>query len=141
MLHICHSHGMPSSHTSMMSFYLTITSCWAVQLWSRRSSISKLLSAGEQLFCSAAAVAVAASRVYLGYHSLDQVIAGAAVGSVFGLLWMAVIHSASTVYCPVSGVRLFQQLGVKDTYLCAESLLVEQKAHRRAAAAGPGKID
>eukprot|EP00878_Enallax_costatus_P014807 GHUV01015497.1.p1 GENE.GHUV01015497.1~~GHUV01015497.1.p1 ORF type:complete len:223 (+),score=43.79 GHUV01015497.1:259-927(+) len=139
MLNICHSHGMPSSHTSMMFSYFTITTCLAFQLYSRRSSVSQLLSGIEQLLCGSIAVAVGWSRVYLGYHSIDQVLAGAAVGTAFGLLWAGVMHLLQPLYRQLSHLHVLRVLGVKDTYSCAEPLIVEQKAYDSLMASQKGK--
>jgi len=135
MLHICHSHGMPSSHTSMMFCWVMIAWCTATRQFSKQSSASKLLVGLELLAYSSIAVGVATSRVYLGYHSLDQVAAGAAFGVLFGLVWALTMHALRPLYGAVSGWHILQSLGVKDTYDCAEPLLVEANAH---AAAGGG---
>eukprot|EP00879_Flechtneria_rotunda_P014408 GHRR01015055.1.p1 GENE.GHRR01015055.1~~GHRR01015055.1.p1 ORF type:complete len:150 (+),score=43.14 GHRR01015055.1:344-793(+) len=129
MLKLCHSHGMPSSHTSMMFCYLAITSFLAIMAWRQRTSVSRIVSAFEQLVLAATAAGVGYSRVYLGYHSLDQVLAGAAVGTVFGLLWAVLMHLMHPLYSSLARVQLLQQFGVKDTYGCAEPLQIEQQAH------------
>lgn len=129
MLNICHSHGMPSSHTSLMFCYLAITMCLAMLHRSKRSDISVATSVLEQLACGTVAAAVGWSRVYLGYHSIDQVLAGAAFGSVFGIILFGVMHLLQPLYRQLSGIHLLQQLGVKDTYGCAEPLLVEATAY------------
>jgi membrane-associated phospholipid phosphatase len=82
------------------------------------------------------AVGVAASRVYLGYHSLDQVAAGAVFGTLFGVLWSLLLHALQPLFKALAGVGLFQALGVKDTYSCADPLLIEAAAHAAAGAAG-----
>ena len=38
-------------------------------------------------------IAVPVSRVQLGYHTLEQVLVGSAVGCVFGLLWARFVMS------------------------------------------------
>lgn len=129
MLNLCHSHGMPSSHTSMMFAYLAVTSCLALTVWRQRSAVSKALSAVEQLALAAAAAGVGMSRVYLGYHSIDQVLAGALLGSAFGLVWFGVLHALQPLYAVLAKWQLLQQLGVKDTYGVAEPLAVEQAAY------------
>lgn len=129
VLNICHSHGMPSSHTSMMFCYFTITTCLAVQLFSRRKSVSQLLSGIEQLLLGITAVAVGWSRVYLGYHSIDQVLAGAAVGIACGLLAVVLLHISQPLCQQLLQVPVLRALGVKNTYGCAEPLLVEQRAY------------
>jgi dolichyldiphosphatase len=128
MLNICHSHGMPSSHTSMMFAYFTIYGCITLHLWRRRGTVSRLLAAAEQIALAAAAVGVGCSRIYLGYHSSDQVLAGAVLGSVFGLVWFGVLRVLTPLYRVLASWRLLQQFGVKDTWGVGEPLAVEQAA-------------
>lgn len=135
MLHICHSHGMPSSHTSMMFCWTTIAFVAAYRHLSRQSVPSQLLSVLELAAYSSVSVGVAASRVYLGYHSLDQVAAGTVFGIVFGVLWSLQMHALQPLYKALAGVPLLQALGVKDTFSCADPLQVEAAAHTAAAAA------
>lgn len=136
MLHLCHSHGMPSSHTSMAFCYLAATTAAAAVLWARRGAASRLVSAAEQLLLAALAAGVAASRVYLGYHSTDQVLAGAAFGTAFGIAWHGLTAALAPLYPRVAAAWPLAQLGVKDTYGCGEPLLLEQQAHTAAAAGG-----
>jgi dolichyldiphosphatase len=133
MLHICHSHGMPSSHTSMMTCWATLAAFAVFRHWKQQGIASRLLSVLELGGYAGLAGAVAASRVYLGYHSLDQVAAGAAFGILFGCAWCVLVHALQPLYKALAGVPLLQQLGVKDTYSCAEPLLVEAAAHAAAA--------
>eukprot|EP00882_Tetradesmus_deserticola_P006287 GHRQ01006615.1.p1 GENE.GHRQ01006615.1~~GHRQ01006615.1.p1 ORF type:complete len:221 (+),score=73.22 GHRQ01006615.1:392-1054(+) len=128
ILNLCHSHGMPSSHTSMMFAYLAVSSCIALQLRRQRGTASRLLAAAEQLALAAAGVGVACSRVYLGYHSSDQVLAGALLGSVFGVAWFGVLRMLAPLYGLLASWRLLQQLGAKDTWGVGEPLAVEQAA-------------
>ncbi|KAF6251807.1 phosphatidic acid phosphatase type 2/haloperoxidase, partial [Scenedesmus sp. NREL 46B-D3] len=125
MLNLCHSHGMPSSHTSMMFAYLAVSSCIALQLSRQRGTVSRVLAAAEQLALAAAAVGVGCSRVYLGYHSGDQVLAGALLGSVFGVAWFGVLRMLAPLYGVLASWRMLQRLGVKDTWGVGEPLAVE----------------
>jgi dolichyldiphosphatase len=136
MLHICHSHGMPSSHTSMMFCWATLAAAAAHRNFGKQTATSKLLSVAELAAYSSMAVGVAASRVYLGYHSLDQIAAGAVFGMLFGVLWSLLMHAMQPLYKALAGVGLFRSLGVKDTYSCADPLLIEAAAHAAAGAAG-----
>lgn len=137
VLHLCHSHGMPSSHTSMMFCIAMAGSCCAARLFSKQGTLGQLMSAAEVLALWVGAAGVAVSRVYLGYHSIDQVAAGAVLGAVCGVAWVAIMHALQPLYRAVASVPLLQQLGVKDTYGCAEPLLVEAAAHKAQA----GTID
>lgn len=147
LLHMCHSHGMPSSHTSMMFCWTALALCSAYrQSRSQQSgkqgggpaAIARLLTALELLAYISLSVGVAVSRVYLGYHSIDQVAAGAALGVVFGVAWALVMHVLQPLYRAVAGVKPLQDLGVKDTYSCADPLLVEAAAHAGAAGNSQG---
>jgi dolichyldiphosphatase len=141
MLHICHSHGMPSSHTSMMFCWTTLACCTALRHFSKQGTASRLLSVAELAAYGSIAVGVAASRVYLGYHSLDQVAAGAVFGILFGVVWSLLLHALQPVYKALAAVSWLQALGVKNTYSCAEPLLIEaaafadQQQHSRSQAA------
>lgn len=129
MLHICNSHGMPSSHTSMMFCWTTLACCAALRHFQKQGLASRVLSVAELAAYSCIAVGVAASRVYLGYHSLDQVAAGAVFGIVFGLLWSLLLHALQPLYRALAAVSWLQALGVKDTYGCAEPLQLEAAAY------------
>jgi hypothetical protein len=92
-----------------------------------------LLTLLELAAYNSLAVGVAASRVYLGYHSADQVAAGATLGAVFGAAWALLLHCLQPVYRAAASSKMLQALGVKDSYSCAEPLLVEAAAHAAAA--------
>ncbi|KAG2241351.1 hypothetical protein Bca52824_096665 [Brassica carinata] len=97
LLEACDSHGWPSSHSQFMFFFAT--SRWILNLlhWSL-------------------AVVTMYSRVYLGYHTVVQVFAGAGLGVVVGGSWFWVVNSVLYRYFAVieeSG--LGRMLCVKDT--------------------------
>lgn len=72
-LNVCDSYGMPSSHTQCAFFAVAVHAYLAGRYWQFKSSGTRTIEALEVLALSAAAVAVAYSRVYLGYHATDQV--------------------------------------------------------------------
>ena len=119
----CGTHGMPSSHAQLATFAATLATARRRR---RRLPPSRRGVGGEReretpaavpppggcaerdLLDEAAvaaswivAVAVAESRVYLGYHSLDQVLAGSAVGLIVGAAWARVCAWASDAFAPV----------------------------------------
>ena len=69
------SGGMPSDHCQYMAFL-------AIYCFNRFRSKSLSI-----VVCFPLALLTAYSRVYLSYHTIPQVIAGLAVGSLLGLLW------------------------------------------------------
>lgn len=84
----CHTYGMPSSHAQLAWFAATLSlarllRCRRANPGARFDPISVACA-----FASAPlAAAVAASRVRLGYHSIEQVIAGSLAGCLVGAMW------------------------------------------------------
>lgn len=136
-LSLCNSHGMPSSHTSLVFFAAALHALlWARQLRRQRQlagkgggsgsvSSSRLQRAFQRWWghaeCAAvvaAAFAVAASRVYLGYHSLAQVLAGGGLGLALGAAFyalMELLHRAGC-YAAWCSCSLGALLSFSDTY-------------------------
>ena len=76
--------GMPSNHAQFISFFATLNILQLIHMPSTLPLLYRLLYAS----CLAAlTVLVCLSRHYLRYHSFDQIIVGAMVGTVFGALW------------------------------------------------------
>eukprot|EP01025_Chloroclados_australasicus_P032938 TRINITY_DN3345_c1_g2_i2.p1 TRINITY_DN3345_c1_g2~~TRINITY_DN3345_c1_g2_i2.p1 ORF type:complete len:214 (-),score=9.24 TRINITY_DN3345_c1_g2_i2:21-662(-) len=92
MYEICGSYGMPSSHTSTMFYFATVYSMMTIlQLKSKIKKLSlKLMFSSpipETIFIVVSAPLVGISRVYLGYHTVIQVLFGGVLGLVMGILW------------------------------------------------------
>ncbi|KAK4749339.1 hypothetical protein SAY87_026788 [Trapa incisa] len=105
LLEMCDSHGWPSSHCQYMFFFavyftlLTWRSRWAAALVSWVLAVLTMLS-----------------RVYLGYHSISQVFAGAALGIILGAIWFRIVNSGLVTYFPAMEESLFGRMFyVKDT--------------------------
>ena len=84
LVDFCGTHGMPSSHAQLAWFVAAV----AVLAYRRRRDAhpasTRVVDAFGALLVAAhvpMAIAVTASRVYLGYHSAEQVAAGAMVGA------------------------------------------------------------
>jgi dolichyldiphosphatase len=87
-------YGMPSSHAQFAFFFAT----YAGMFLTSRHQPSKTTTtpttlkqratiAGFGMFCAAA---IAASRVYLNYHTKKQVLVGCVLGSVFAVAWFSI---------------------------------------------------
>jgi membrane-associated phospholipid phosphatase len=91
LLGTCDSHGMPSSHTQCMAFALGLRLCWTAAFWGSKTAVpsarSSILGWFEVAALTGLTVAVGTSRVYLGYHHEEQVIAGAIIGLLFACSW------------------------------------------------------
>lgn len=88
-------YGMPSSHAQFMTFfsvYLTLfllfrhTPAYATSY----PFLGALLRASVTLILLAVAGAVAASRIYLSYHTTRQVLAGCGAGVVCAFGWFII---------------------------------------------------
>lgn len=81
-------YGMPSNHAQFMGFTAVYLTLWTIKRW----KVSPLWRAAAALGLQGLAAIVIASRVYLLYHSVAQVVAGAAVGAVAGGAWFAAVE-------------------------------------------------
>ncbi|XP_078159897.1 phosphatidic acid phosphatase (PAP2) family protein [Carex rostrata] len=114
LLEACDSHGWPSSHSQYMFFfatYLTLLSLGkktGVGHWGSRF----LLVVLPWPF----AVLTMYSRVYLGYHTVAQVFAGAALGLVLGAGWYWIVNTMLVEYFPaIEESAIGRWLYIKDT--------------------------
>lgn len=88
-LEMCDSHGWPSSHSVYMAFF----SIYITLLAARRLTFSTLLGKAFVMVVSwPFAVVVMYSRIYLGYHSPAQVIAGGCLGLILGSVWFLIVN-------------------------------------------------
>ncbi len=97
----CHKYGMPSSHAQVMSY--AFTTALLMHLHRRRNrknvknsapSRSEVIELIELVLLAALGALVGIARVYLGYHSADQVLAGVGLGSIFSVVWFWLIQAA-----------------------------------------------
>mmetsp|Transcript_3236 Transcript_3236/g.20091 ORF Transcript_3236/g.20091 Transcript_3236/m.20091 type:complete len:201 (-) Transcript_3236:4602-5204(-) len=109
-LDVCHSFGFPSSHASLM-FFLTGYAWMRL----RTSSLSRV-EAWILRLCAPAGTWVAYSRVYLGYHTTDQVVAGATLGALHGVLWHVLVHDVDTRYPGLANARWCRQLDLRSVH-------------------------
>ncbi|GKD05183.1 lipid phosphate phosphatase gamma-like protein [Tanacetum coccineum] len=89
LLEMCDSHGWPSSHSNYMFFFATYFTMLTYKKYGiiLRSQMWLVLGVVWPL-----AVLTMWSRVYLGYHTVGQVFAGAALGIVVGVVWFKVVN-------------------------------------------------
>lgn len=122
-LGICNKPGMPSSHAQITFYALTV---FLLQLLrSQRFSKLSFLQCSKGFAYLAASLLVACSRVYLGYHTVAQVIAGAAAGSTMAFLWLAITRCAAPRFRGWQTSRLGQVFRLKDTWYLPDVLLFE----------------
>ncbi|KAJ4828421.1 hypothetical protein Tsubulata_016758 [Turnera subulata] len=111
LLEMCDSHGWPSSHSQYMFFFATYFSLLTL----RGIALTRNKWAVNLLSWSLALLTMY-SRVYLGYHTLAQVFAGASLGAVLGAAWFWVVNTLVHDYFPVIEESAFGRMFyVKDT--------------------------
>lgn len=85
-------YGMPSSHAQFVSFFsITLTLFLLFRHVPHPTETHTPFTLGGRFLLSLAALAsagaVAASRIYLSYHTPKQVIVGCFAGAIFALVW------------------------------------------------------
>ncbi|KAK2816733.1 hypothetical protein FQN49_008038 [Arthroderma sp. PD_2] len=88
-------YGMPSSHSQFMGYFAVFFTLFLLFRHSPSSSIfagylSVLERVGVATLACAGAVMVAVSRIYLNYHTPEQVLAGSVIGMIYGFVWFEI---------------------------------------------------
>lgn len=113
LLEMCDSHGWPSSHSQYMFFfavYFTLLTYKKLGLIFRNQLLVAVVLVWPM------AVLTMYSRVYLGYHTVAQVFAGAALGSVLGWGWFWIVNNVLSGLFPAIEESAFGRFFyVKDT--------------------------
>eukprot|EP00850_Spirogloea_muscicola_P022342 SM000289S10408 [mRNA] locus=s289:26730:28027:+ [translate_table: standard] len=133
-LEMCESHGMPSSHAQYMCFFALYMTLLVLRHNTYDDGVSKVLSATLPW---PFALLTMISRVYLGYHTLSQVMAGACVGLAGAILWYTAVERVSPTLFPwLETLPLFRYLCVRDSTHIPnivrfeyEAVLASRRAH------------
>lgn len=126
-LGVCNKPGMPSSHSQVIFFLVALE---VFQMIRKSYSFrQERWPQFEQLctvfFSTLASVLVAFSRVYLGYHDIPQVLAGAAAGICCAAVCFAVTCCAAKQFPAWQRSTIGRLLRFKDTWLINDNLLFE----------------
>ena len=93
----CGKFGMPSSHAQVMAFAVATAILMHLhRRWLRRSlnlSASSAIEVLELVGLGLVTGLVSVGRVYLGYHSAMQVVAGLLLGAGWGSIWFVLLAS------------------------------------------------
>lgn len=109
--------GMPSNHAQFAGFAAASVCAWAA---SGRSGCGggrrgRAAAHGAAVVALVTAAAVGASRVYLRYHSMEQVAVGWVVGAAAGAAWAALIDAvARPHFARITAAPLARGCGVRD---------------------------
>ncbi|XP_021751580.1 lipid phosphate phosphatase gamma-like [Chenopodium quinoa] len=118
LLEVCESHGWPSSHSQYMFFFAT----YFTLLSYRKAGF---FGGNEnkwivEVIAWFMAVLTMFSRVYLGYHTIAQVSAGAILGTVLAWSWYWVVNNVFIHYFPlIEESYIGRTFYIKDTsHIC-----------------------
>ena len=126
-LGVCNKPGMPSSHSQVM-FFLAAVEVFQLmrKVYTFRQDRWQRLEQLGTVFCyTSAAILVAYSRVYLGYHDIPQVLAGAAAGIFVAAMCFAVTAFAAKKFPSWQQSTVGRLLKLKDTWVIDDILLFE----------------
>lgn len=147
--------GMPSSHSQFMFFFTTYTIlfllkrfvvtfansnisfsslnlCYIFRLHHSRP-LERIARALAIVVCVVVTLLVCYGRVYLMYHTVSQVIAGAFIGVFSGALWFLFVHVILTpfVFPRVVSWKISELLLIRDTSLIPNILFFEYTRTRQ----------
>ncbi|GAA5813014.1 hypothetical protein MFLAVUS_006480 [Mucor flavus] len=116
--HLGDGYGMPSSHSQFIWYFAVYGSLYLLKFIQLDHDIWKVLTIFAMF---SLAILVSVSRIYLGYHTLNQVIIGSLVGIFFGLIWYTVtklLHSFGAIDfildLPISKKLYIRDMGLID---------------------------
>ncbi|CAF0986864.1 unnamed protein product [Rotaria sordida] len=95
-------HGMPSDHSQTFFYFMTYLAIFII-LKSQMPGTPRIRSLRNRFLVFSqlnVAALVAYSRVYLHYHTIAQVVAGAFVGTALGCVWYYFVNYYFTKYVP-----------------------------------------
>uniref|UniRef100_A0A0C9SAW0 TSA: Wollemia nobilis Ref_Wollemi_Transcript_1688_1227 transcribed RNA sequence n=1 Tax=Wollemia nobilis TaxID=56998 RepID=A0A0C9SAW0_9CONI len=129
-LEMCDSHGWPSSHSQFMMFFAVYLNLLAYKGIGLSGKGSRILvgTLGWVL-----AFLTMYSRVYLGYHTVEQVFAGGTLGLFLGILWFWFVNSVLVHIFPMLESTPFcEYFCIKDTSHIPDVFYFEYKNARAA---------
>ena len=126
-LGICDKPGMPSSHCQVVFFLLGLELLQVCRksYKFRQDSRQCLGQLSTTFVYSTASLLVAYSRVYLGYHDLPQVLAGAAAGLFLSAVCFALTSLLAEHFPAWQQLRFGKLFRVKNTWHINDVLLFE----------------
>ena len=127
-------YGMPSSHGQFMSFFAVYMVFFAyIRLKTHESemfmdNIRKHIIALPSL---GAAILVACSRIYLYYHSLEQVFVGLIIGGICGICWFYLVENCFMPCCQcLVNTKLAEYFLIRDSSSIPDILWFEYTSSR-----------
>jgi len=129
-LEMCDSNGWPSSHSQYMCFF----SMYCTLLATRRLHFAdEFRRTFVALLPWPFALTVMYSRVYLGYHTTPQIIAGGSLGLLLGAGWFFLMSNVVSKWFPwLEDTSICQYLRIKDSSHIPDVIGFEYRNSREA---------
>ncbi|KAI5743853.1 dolichyldiphosphatase 1 [Diaphorina citri] len=122
-------YGMPSSHAQFMWFFSTYILCFVVVRLRYNNSTYKYESYWKGFIVLSSLLLtciVSYSRIYLLYHTWNQILYGAIIGSILGTGWFIVTQLfLSPLFPLITQWRISEMLMIRDTTLIPNILWFE----------------
>lgn len=114
---------MPSAHAQFLTFFAVYVVARTLHRWTHHRKFEQVFTIVGVLVL---ALLVCISRVHLGYHSHEQVVVGAIVGTISGLSWFVLVTKLAPVLFPrIVATPLAQFFYLRDISPIPD-LIVEQ---------------
>ncbi|KAL5011272.1 hypothetical protein ScPMuIL_009823 [Solemya velum] len=135
-------YGMPSSHAQFVWFFATYMLLFLfIRIYTNYNWIDDLWKYCVGFGGYLAAVIVTYSRVYLGYHTFNQVFCGALLGTIFGGSWFCVVQLLLTPMFPfLAASPLGEFFMFRDSTLIPHVMWFEYTSSRAEARSRQRKI-
>jgi len=125
--------GMPSSHSQFMFFFTTYTVLFLLKRLHHNSPLEKVVRGVVIALCSIVTALVCYGRIYLLYHTISQVVIGALIGALYGIVWFLFVHVILSPYVfpRIVSWKISELLLIRDTSLIPNILFFEYTATRQ----------
>lgn len=129
--------GMPSDHSQhifyMATFFILLV-INRIHIKTNNKNYQYMLKGSLILGAEVCALLVAYSRVYLEYHTVEQVIVGGAIGRVSGAVWFFIVHYLfSHYFMAITQWKISEFLMIRDYSPIPNVLLFQYTVERNEA--------
>lgn len=129
-------YGWPSSHAQFIWFFVVYLNCFVHTRCqgSDRSIVHTLWKCLVSFVSMVVASSVSYSRIYLGYHTENQIFWGGLIGAALALVWFVITHFIITPFFPMFvHSKLGEFFMIRDSTLIPNILWFEYRASRQEA--------
>lgn len=130
-------YGMPSDHSQMMFYCSTFYILLIVFrfYWKTFNRLNQIIGKSIMIIiATVSAILVAYSRIYLEYHTYEQVMVGAFIGIATGCVWFFLVHNIFAKYFyKITTWKISENLMIRDYSNIPNVLLFQYTVERNEA--------